>query len=155
MHVPPAAAQVAQPQPMTLPDIALMNAAGVASSAAKSLPSQGRWLLIQVRPNCAPCEALLGRVQTDAPAVIPRLVIVVAKGTAAEMTRLSTTFTALTGAAWYSDADDAMSAALQINEAPVVLAMNDRAIQWTLAGVLSGSQRLRDVLTGWVAFPGN
>jgi hypothetical protein len=35
-----------------------------------------------------------------------------------------------------------------------VLAMTDRAMQWTLVGVLSGSQRLRDVLTGWVAAPG-
>ena len=147
--------QVAQPQAIALPDIPIMGVNGTASSTSKALPSQGRWLLIHVQPNCAPCDALLARIEADAPSVVPRLVIVVAKANAAELARVSSAFELLGAAAWYSDESGAMSASLQIQEAPVVLAMNDRSIQWTLAGVLSGSQRLRDVLTGWVSIPGN
>jgi hypothetical protein len=42
---------------------------------------------------------------------------------------------------------------LQIQESPLVLAIHDRGIQWTLAGVLSGSKRMQDVLTAWVKTP--
>jgi hypothetical protein len=147
-------AQVAQPEPATLPDVPLLMINGTAVSTGKALPSQGRWLLIHVQPGCAPCDALLNRIQTDAPAVVPRLVIIVSRASAADVEKMSGAFAALGGAAWFSDEPAGLGSALRIQEAPLVLAMNDRAIQWTLAGVLSGSQRLRDVLTGWVTAPG-
>jgi hypothetical protein len=147
-------AQVAPPQPTTLPDVPLMMINGAASSTGKALPSQGRWLLLHVQPNCAPCDALLNRIQNDVPAVGPRLVIIVSRASAADVEKMSAGFGMLGGAAWYSDEQAGLGTALSIQEAPLVLAMNDRAIQWTLAGVLSGSQRLRDVLTGWVSAPG-
>jgi hypothetical protein len=111
--------------------------------------------LIHVQPNCAPCDALLSRIQNDAPSMVPRLVIIVSKASGADVARVSAACATLETAAWFGDESGAIGSALQIQESPVVLAMNDRAIQWTLAGVLSGSQRLRDVLTGWVSVPGN
>lgn len=126
-----AEAQVAQPQPVMLPDVPLVSATG-APNSTKALPSQGRWLLIHIQPNCALCEALLARIQNDAPSVVPRLVIVVSKASGADVARVSAAFASLETAGWFADESGAIGSALQIQESPVVLAMHDRAIQWTL-----------------------
>ena len=106
------------------------------------------------RDRCAPCEALLLRIQTDARAIAPRLVIVVSGSAPADAIKMMAGFAGLEPAAWFADQPGALSATLHIAEMPQVLAMNDRSIQWTLEGVLSGTQQLRDVLTGWVTVPG-
>jgi hypothetical protein len=148
---PPAADE---PQPAPLPDVPLAGRNGAAVPGAAAFPSTGRWLLVIVRPNCAPCDALLARIQGDAwsPA-IPRLVIVTSGANAAEAHRLATANPALDAAAWYADEAGGLAAALQIQESPMVLAIHDRGIQWTLSGVLSGSKRMQDVLTAWVKNP--
>jgi hypothetical protein len=97
---------------------------------------------------------LLARIQTEARAITPRLVIVVSGSTPSDVGRLMATYAGLEPAAWFADQPRGLSAALRIEETPLVLAMNDRSIQWTLAGALSATQRLRDVLTGWVTVPG-
>ena len=149
-----ARAPMAQPAVTVLPDVPLLAVGSAADVPARPLPAQGRWFLAQVQGNCAPCDALLLRIQTDAPAIAPRLVIVVSGSAPADVNRMMTAFAGLGPAAWFADQPGALSAALHIGEMPIVLAMNDRSIQWTLAGGLSHTQRLRDVLTGWVTVPG-
>lgn len=137
-------------QPTPIPDVPIATRGGAAVNTATALPAQGRWLLVHVQRGCGPCDALLGRIQGEAFATIaPRLVIVVAGANAADVEKMAATYPALDRATWYADETGALAAALQIQEAPVVVAVADRGIQWTLAGVLSGSKRLQDVLTAW------
>ena len=148
----PARAQEAQPTPV--PEVPLVGRDGTPVAGAAAFPLNGRWLLVIVRPGCAPCEALLTRIQGDAwTAVIPRMVIVSSGAPAAEAARLATLNPALEPAVWYADESARLATALQLQESPVVLAIHDRGIQWTLAGVLSGSKRMQDVLTAWVKNP--
>jgi len=149
-----AQAQAAQSQAMVLPDVPLVAVTSAAGVPPRPLPAQGRWFLVHVQANCAPCEALLLRIQTDARAIAPRLVIVVSGSAPADAIKMMTGFAGLEPAAWFADQPGALSATLHIAAMPLVLAMNDRSIQWTLEGVLSGTQQLRDVLTGWVTVPG-
>lgn len=143
-----------EPQPTPVPEVPLVGRDGTPVPGAAAFPLTGRWLLVVVRPNCAPCEALLTRIQGDAwTAVIPRLVIVTSGAPAAEATRLATLNPSLEAAVWYADEPAGLATALHLQESPVVLAVNDRGIQWTLAGVLSGSKRMQDVLTAWVKNP--
>lgn len=141
----------AQPEPRVLPDVALTPVGGTAG--ARALPTQGRWLLLHMQLGCAPCKVLLTRIQTDAPAIAPRLAIVVSGASSDDVGKMMAEFQLLESATWYADEIGGMAASMRIDASPVVLAMNDRAVQWTLAGVLSGSTRLRDVLTGWVMAP--
>lgn len=147
-------AAATEPQPAPLPDVPLVARTGAAVPGGAAFPLTGRWVLVVVRPNCAPCDALLARIQGDAwSAVIPRLVIVTSGANAAEANRLAMANPALDTSAWYADETGRLAAALQIQESPMVLAIHDRGIQWTLGGVLSGSKRMQDVLTAWVKTP--
>jgi hypothetical protein len=146
------AAQLQPPPPgMVLPAVPLV--AVTTAGVPGPLPAQGRWFLVLIRADCARCETLLSRIQTEAPAIAPRLVIVVSRAAPADVAKMMSGFVALEPAAWFADQPGALSAALQSEESPLVLAMNDRSIRWTLADVVSGTG-LRDVLTGWVTVPG-
>jgi hypothetical protein len=141
-------------QPATIPDVPLTARDGTPTTTAKALPAQGRWLLLHVQRGSAASASLLGRIQGEAwAAVPPRLIIIVSGTTAAELDQFATKFPALTAATWYADEPAALAAALPIQESPLVLAMNNRGIQWTLSGVLSGSKKMQTVLTSWVATP--
>jgi hypothetical protein len=149
-----AAAQETAAKPAPLPAVALAARNGAAASTATSLPATGHWLLIHVQRGSMPCEALLARIQGDAWASVPpRLAIIVAGATPAEVEKLAARYPALESAAWFADQPGALAAALHIEEAPVVLALSDRGIRWTLAGVLTGSKRMESALTGWVQAP--
>ncbi len=144
----------AQAQPATIPDVPLTARDGTPTTTAKTLPAQGRWLLLHVQPGSAASASLLGRMQGDAwSSVLPHLIIIVSGATAAELDQFATRFPALTAASWYGDETNALATALQIQESPLVLAMNHRGIQWTLSGVLSGSKKMQTVLTSCVATP--
>ena len=54
-------AAAGEPQPALLPDVPLVGRNGAAVPGAAAFPLTGRWLLVVVRPNCAPCDALLAR----------------------------------------------------------------------------------------------
>ena len=152
---PRGSAAQTQPESMVLPDIPLVAVTSTAEAPVRSLPSQGRWVLVHMQANCAPCDALLARIETEARAIAPRLVIVVSGSTPADVGELIAAYAGLEPAAWFADPPGGLSAALRIEETPLVLAMNDRSIQWTLAGVLAGTPQLRDVLTAWVTVPGH
>lgn len=146
--------RTAAAQPAPLPDVPLIARDGTPTTTAKALPAQGRWLLLHIQRGSAASESLLGRIQGDAwSAVPPRLAIVVSGATAPDVDQLATRFPALAAATWYADQSGALAAALQIQESPLILAVNNRGIQWTLSGVLSGSQRMQTVLTTWVTTP--
>ena len=147
---------VGQPQPesMVLPEVPLVAVTNRAGEPPRQLPTQGRWFLVYLEAHCSPCDALLSRIQNEARAIAPRLVIVISGSAPADAARMMSTFAALDTAAWFADQPAALSAALHIEETPLVLAMNDRSIQWTVGGSLSGTKGLRDVLTGWVVVPG-
>src|SRR5215470_2864357 len=122
----PAQAQppASEPQPTPVPDVPLMGRDGTPVPGATAFPLTGRWLLVVIRPSCAPCEALLTRIQGDAwTAAIPRMVIVTSGANAAETTRLASLNPALESAVWYADEPAALAAALQLQESPVVLAV--------------------------------
>jgi hypothetical protein len=143
----------AQSQATMLPDVSLVAVTNRAGVSPGSLPAQGRWFLILMRAHCAPCDTLLARIQAETPAIAPRLVIVVSGSGPADVAKMMAGFAALEPSAWFADHPGALSSALQLDETPLVLAMNDRTIQWTLSGG-PGTKQLRDVLTGWVIVPG-
>lgn len=150
----PVPAHAATAQPAPIPDVPLIARDGSAATTAKALPAHGHWLLLHVQKGSAASESLLGRIQGDAWSTVPpRLAIVVSGAAAAEVDQLAARFPALASAAWYADEPGALAGALQIQESPLILAVHNRGIQWTLSGVLSGSKRMQTVLTSWVVPP--
>jgi hypothetical protein len=132
-----------------LPSFALTALDGSAVGSA-DLPRNGEWLLIYVRPACAPCDTLLRAIdQAEAPIVAPRTVVVIGGVDAAAAVRLAGGFTSLNGAAWYADANSAMAHALPLAGAPVVFGMRGSMVEWSLAGVVPDAASMRTALVSW------
>jgi hypothetical protein len=136
--------------PTPLPVTALTTLDGAASTTA-ALPADGQWLIVYLRPGCVPCEGLLRGVKPDQhEAVVQRTVVVVAADTAEEAMRLKENRPELAAATWFVDADQSFAQALELREAPVVLGMSGRTVQWSLGGVFTRGTRTADVMTSWL-----
>lgn len=150
----PAAADQAPQAPKAvrrpLPDVAIVARDGTATTTGAALPAAGKWLLIHVKRGSVPSETLLGRLQGPGwEQLPPHLTIIVSGSTPEEVAQMTSQFPSLAAATWYADQPGALAKALAIQEIPTVLGMNQRGIQWTLAGVIAQSQRMQQVLTGW------
>jgi hypothetical protein len=136
--------------PTPLPVTALTTLEGAASTTA-ALPGEGQWLIVYLRPGCAPCEGLLRGVHPERhEAVVQRTVVIVAAASAEEATRVKDNRPELAGANWFVDADQSFAQALDLREAPMVLGMSGRTIQWSLGGVFTRGTRTADVMTSWL-----
>jgi hypothetical protein len=133
-----------------LPDFALTALDG---SAARSgdLRRDGEWLLVYVRPACAPCDALMGTIDPKQTPVVPtRMVIVVGGVDATKAAGLAARFKDWKGTAWFADPGFAMKEVLPLAGAPVVFGMRGSMVEWSLAGVVPDGPSMRTALVSWV-----
>ena len=135
--------------PTPLPDVKLTTLEGKAGSTAM-LPKDGHWLIVYVRPGCAPCSAVLAAAAAHQQPLGQQLVVIVAAAPAEGATKLVADRPELADASWFVDADGSFGKALDVHEAPVILGVAGRTIQWSVAGVLSGGTRTRSVMASWV-----
>lgn len=135
--------------PTPVPDVNLTTLEGKAGSTAM-LPKDGHWLIVYVRPGCAPCNAVLTAAAAREQPIGAQLVVIVAAAQADAASKLVADRPELADARWFVDADGSFGKALDVHEAPVIMGVAGRTIQWSLAGVLSGGTRTRSVITSWI-----
>ena len=113
----------------------------------------GEWLLVSIRPACAPCDTLLRTTinAAAAPGVPAHTVVVIGGVDPATATRLAGGFADLTGIAWYADPAGAMKDALPVAAAPVVFGMRGSTVEWSLAGIVPDAVSMRTALISWVS----
>ncbi len=115
------------------------------------LPRPGRWLLVYVQGDCFACDALLDLFQDPGAAGPSSKVVVVAKGAAEDVARLSAQFPHLGQASWYADNTGAAYDQLQLRGAPIVLGLREGTIDWNLSGFPAGSGAVQSILATWLA----
>ena len=114
----------------------------------------GQWLLVIVRPECPPCEAVLraiGAASTSSEGpIVEKVVIVVGGDPVAALARWGERFGALAGASWLADPDGAAVASIRALDAPTIVGIRGGMIEWTVGGVLSDSADVRSIVSSWV-----
>jgi hypothetical protein len=139
-------------QPVPLPEFEVAQLDGTPVQSHTGLPSSGKWLIVYVQPNCRPCDRLLNLVKMDAhPELPPRMVIIAGglEGPGATVERSK--FKDLADAQWYTDRPGKAWVALKMSGAPMVFGVRDKAIEWSLSGVLPSDEHVRSILASWVA----
>jgi hypothetical protein len=135
-----------EPRPLPSFEIAALEGAKVGSDRLV----HGRWLVIQVQPDCPSCESLLNLLKEDQGLrSAPRIVVIVAS-VGAEAQALAERFPDLRDASWYADPSRKALAALHLAGAPAVLGLRDGIIEWGLLGVPADPAASRSVLIGWL-----
>jgi hypothetical protein len=118
------------------------------------LVRKGQWLLIYLRPACAPCDTLLRTIDPKTAGPLPtRTVVVIGGVDAAGASKLAAGFKELPGIAWYADPTAAMSAVLPVAGAPVVFGMRADMVEWSIAGIVPSTASMQTALMSW-AGPG-
>lgn len=130
-----------------LPDFAVSSSdAGTVSSA--DLGDGNHWLLIYMRPDCAPCDAVAYLwTDADAPSPPSRVRVIVGGASPATLARVRASYPMLSDATWYADANGEAARALGLTAAPVLLGMHGAAIAWTSQGLLPIT---RSQISGWI-----
>jgi hypothetical protein len=130
-----------------LPEFAVVSSdAGTVSSA--ELGDGNHWLLIYIRPDCAPCDAVAYLwAEGDGPAAPARVRVIVGAASPATLARVQASYPMLNGATWYADANGEAARALGLTSAPVLLGMRGTAIAWTSQGLLPIT---RSQISGWI-----
>ena len=118
--------------------------------ASESLVREGAWLLIHVEADCAPCNALLARMDDDehAPSA-PRIAVVVAAD-GARTRALGDRFPHLRAARWLADPTAASRAALGLRAVPTVLGLRGASVEWRFAGLSRRPGEMESILSSWL-----
>ena len=130
-----------------LPDFEVASADAALVSSA-DLGDANRWLLIYIRPDCTPCDAVVN-LWTDAepPAAPARVRVIVGAASADTLPQVQARYPMLSGAGWYADPTGAAARALGLTGAPVLLGLRGGTIAWISQGLLpiTASQ-----ISGWI-----
>ena len=130
-----------------LPEFAVSSSDAATVSSAE-LGDGNHWLLVYVRPDCAPCDAVAYLwAEEDAPAPPARVRVIVGTASPATLARVQASYPMLNGATWYADANGEAARALGLTGAPVLLGMRGSAIAWTSQGLLPIT---RSQISGWI-----
>ncbi|MEO8681059.1 MAG: hypothetical protein ABI665_18560 [Vicinamibacterales bacterium] len=133
----------------TLPVFDVSDARG-ATVSSRTLVRAGTWLLVYVRPDCPPCDAILRSVDKDRdPALPSRIVVMVALSDSRLLPSIAERFPALAGAAWYADSS-AGAQAMRVTDVPAVLGVRDATIEWSVGGVLTDAADITTIMAAWV-----
>jgi hypothetical protein len=135
-----------------LPDV-ILTALDGASVHAPTLASDERWLLIYVRPDCAPCQSVLQLVKVEEYPALPGRMVIVVQGTVDQAREMKAAFADLQDARWYADADGAAATALRIATTPTITGMLNTSMEWSVAGVFRKGVEMKSVLVSWTEKP--
>ncbi len=124
---------------------------GGESLSSQTLERSGRWLLLYVQPDCAPCRDALERLSGKGkPLSADRIAVVVGGAEPAAAQRLAMAFPSLAGATWYADPTYRVRAVLKLPGAPVALGIRDLTLEWTMVGVLRDRVHMSSILRSWI-----
>ena len=134
-----------------LPSFEVQSAAGsrVSSSTWKR---QGKWVLIYLEGQCAPCTHLLARLTKDKyPQLANQTVIVVGGVRTGDIRAIQKAFPDLAQATWYADPERNAPKALELHGAPVTFGIEDKTLRWAISGIPPSPRLLPSVLKKWSA----
>lgn len=137
----PAGAQVRRP----LPVVELLT---LEESPAPALQREGRWLLVYVKPDSAPSQALLSQCRELQPETAGRMVVIVG-GTPAQAREMAGSQPALAGATWVVDPANDAFRALKLTGVPVLLGIRRASVEWSQSGSAKDPPTLLSILTSW------
>jgi len=131
----------------SVPEFDVTGADGAAVSST-ALGDENNWLMIYIRPACAPCEGVVNLWNDDDPPAAPSRVRVIVGGATADLLpQIQAQYPMLGGAAWYADPAGAGARALALTGAPALFGMRGQTIAWTSQGLLPIT---RSQISGWV-----
>jgi len=142
-----AAAETAPRRP--LPAFAALGIDGAAIESA-ALATDGTWLLVYVRHQCAPCDRLLAVAAGDERPAASRIVFIVGDAGPAVVRETAQRYPSLEGARWLADPDGRAAAALGLGAVPAVHGLRGSTIEWTLIGGLPDRAALESALFTWL-----
>jgi len=136
-------------EPVPLPDFRLTNADGVVVKST-ALPSQGNWLIVYVQPRNQFSDNLLKLFKRDQYPALAQHAVIIVSGSTDDMKFMQSRFTELALATWYADTDKSAFTLMKLTGAPMILGIRQRAISWSLSGILSDVNVARSVLNTWL-----
>lgn len=145
---PPARAQQEQSPPLPEFTVKTLDGAEVGSAG---LSAERQWLLVYVRPNCAPCEEVF-KVIRQSPArsyMVHRVVVLVGGATAEEAEALAARMPWLPRSAWHLDESKQAAEALSVKGAPTAYGVREGKVRWDLKGATDDSRRLKSIIESW------
>lgn len=135
--------------PTRLPSLSVKALDGTAVSTS-AWQLKGHSLLIYVRGNCRPCDALLGRLsQKDYPHLAAHTTIIVGDVGPDGLKDLRKRYPDLSAATWYADPPRNVAAALHLQGAPVILGLKGNTVQWAWSGVMEKPAQQKSMLNKW------
>jgi len=136
---------------MPLPAFTLTAGDGTAVTSDR-LVRPGSWALIDVAPDCAPCQAVLRSIDRAEPQVPARRLVIVVAGVNAEgVLAEAARYPNLADATWLADPSNAMLQQIGQPGAPTIFGMRARMIEWSLAGVLMDATDTTSILASWLS----
>lgn len=135
-----------------LPSFSLTALTGE-SVAVSTLQHQGHWLMLYLRPNCAPCETVLqslaGTERRQLQGGKPLLVVVRGHSTS-EVTELRAKYPALGDAVWVLDQKGDGMKALKLASMPTLYALYDGGVAFTLPGTVGNPATVEKMAGTWM-----
>jgi hypothetical protein len=146
-----AVAFAADPEQRALPDFEVVSATGTAAPAA-GLTTEARWLLAYVKPGSRPCDQLMNALEHwKIHGLWERTVLVVGADLEGARAYVQSRLPKRAEeATWFADTEESAWKALNLKGVPVLLAVQDGRIAWTLSGVLNDPEALESVVRSWV-----
>jgi len=121
-----------------------------ASVESRALAVEGTWLLVYVQPRCAPCDALLTRLDSDERPSASRIVIVGGGMDGEGVKALSEKYPNLKTSRWLADPERRTADAMAIQANPTAFGMRASSIAWRLAGTVQNPRELDSILFTWL-----
>ena len=137
-------------QQAPLPEFAVQTLDGEEVQSGE-LTTQQQWLLVYVRPHCAPCEDVFKVFRQSRPqsGLTSKVVVVVGEATLEEANELAERVPWLPRPVWHVDVSKQAGAALSVKGAPTVYGVREGKVEWDLKGVTDGPRRLKSILDSW------
>jgi hypothetical protein len=132
-----------------LPRFAVTSLEGTAV-ASESLPQEGAWLLIYAAPDCAPCDALIAKMDDDEHAEAASRIVVIVGADSSRARAVAGRFPDLQAARWLADPAHAGRDALRIQAQPTILGMRGESMEWRFAGVSRRPGEMESILSSWL-----
>jgi hypothetical protein len=138
-------------EPMPLPAFQVSTPDGRLVSSA-DLVSDSQWVMLYVQARCEPCASLLSLAsKDDLRSAAPHIVIIVGGGSADDFKTLEAQYPELASAGWYRDPDKKAGATLKLTGTPTIVGVRQSMIQWCFNGLLRDSDKIKSLLSSWLA----
>ena len=131
-----------------LPLFFVVGIDGQPSVPSSTFVRPGNWTLVIVRPDCLPCDRVLGVISEMSAEA--RLVVIVAGTDAAGGAAYAARYPGLASARWYADPNYESSALPPYRAAPLMYGLRGNIQRWSLAGIVPDLDTVRAALLNWV-----